>query len=449
MSRPARGAESGAATRGLAARAVEDVLARGRTLEDALGALPLDTLSGSDRGQVKALAFGALRWHHRHRKLLELLLDRGLPARDRLLEALLSVGLFQLLDAAQPDYAAVSATVAAARWLGLPRVAGLVNAALRRLQRERDELMAQVLDSAEARYSHPQWLIENLQRDWPDDWQGLLAAAQKPPPLWIRVNTARCDMADYLRRLAEAQLAGEPLAGLPQALRLTPAVPVAAIPGFGSGVATIQDAASQLAAPLLDPAPGERVLDACAAPGGKATHLLERTGGHLDLTALDVDAARLARVRDNLDRLGLAANLVAGDATQPAQWWDGRPFDHILVDAPCSGTGVIRRHPDIKWLRRESDIAGMVRRQREILAALWPLLRPGGRLLYATCSVLATENVAVIRGFLAEHADAALIEPATPPPAWARPQAGGGWQVLPGRADTDGLYYALMTRTRA
>jgi 16S rRNA (cytosine967-C5)-methyltransferase len=247
--------------------------------------------------------------------------------------------------------------------------------------------------------------------------------------------------------LSAAGLAGETMVGLPDAVRLQQPLPVADIPGFMSGEVTIQDAASQLAAHLLDPAPGERVLDACAAPGGKATHLLERTSGALDLTALDVDAARLSRVRENLVRLGLAATTVAGDAQTPVDWWDRRPYDAILVDAPCSGTGVIRRHPEIKWLRRESDIAGLARRQRAILDALWPLLRPGGRLLYATCSVLGEENTAVVAAFLASHPDAALIEPAGfVLPDWARSQATGGWQVLPGSADTDGLYYALMTR---
>jgi 16S rRNA (cytosine967-C5)-methyltransferase len=446
----ARRSEPGAATRGLAARAVEAVLATGTTLEAALGKLPLDSLAGSDRSQVKALAYGALRWHDRHRHLLGLLLERGLPANDRLLEALLSVGCFQVLDEAQPDYAAVSASVAAARWLGRPRVAGLVNAALRRLQREREQLLAQACVSEEACYSHPAWLIERLRRDWPAQWQEIVAAAQRPPPLWLRMNAMRGDPAACRARLAAAGLPGEPIDGVPEALRLARPVAVSEIPGFAAGDVTVQDAASQLAAQLLDPVPGARVLDACAAPGGKTTHLLERAGGRLELTALDIDAARLARLRENLARLGLAAAVVAGDAEQPANWWDGQPYDCILVDAPCSGTGVIRRHPDIKLLRRDSDIAALARRQLGILRALWPLLRPGGLLLYATCSIFAEENVAVVGRFLAEQPDAAPTAPRRGVvPAWALPQPTAGWQVLPGRCDTDGLYYALMTRSRA
>jgi 16S rRNA (cytosine967-C5)-methyltransferase len=450
MSDPARRGEPGAATRGLAARAVEAVLAWGRTLDDALAALELERLAASDRGQVKALAFGALRWHHRHRRLLAKLLSRGLPENDRLLEALLSVGLFQLLDDTHPDYAAVSATVEAARWLGRPRAAGLVNAALRRMQREREPLLAAVLESPEGRFSHPPWLIDRLRRDWPADWEALLEAAQRPPPLWLRVNAARGGTAACHARLAAAGLVGETMPALPEALKLSRPVPVNDIPGFAAGEVTVQDAASQLAAYLLDPAAGDRVLDACAAPGGKATHMLERTAGRLDLTALDVDAAGLARVRANLSRLQLHAATVTGDAERPDQWWDGRVFDCMLVDAPCSGTGVIRRHPDIKWLRRESDIARLAERQLRILRSLWPLLRPGGRLLYATCSVLVEENDAVVAAFLAAHPEASLLDPGGGVlPRWARERPAGGWQVLPGSADTDGFYYALMTRQRA
>jgi len=432
---------------------VAAVLGAGATLDAALDAALAAPdpggLSDADRSQVRALAYGALRWHHRHRQLLGRLLDRPLAAQDRLLEALLSVGLFQLLDARQPEYAAVSATVAAARWLGKPRWAGVVNASLRRLQRERAALMATVLADEEARHSHPAWLIARLQRDWPQAWEGILQAGQEAPPLWLRVNQARLTTQACLDQL---EAAGVPAAAgpVPGALRLERALPVSDIPGFAAGDLSVQDAASQLAAPLLGARPGMRVLDACAAPGGKAGHVLEQARGPLDLLALDVDATRLERVRENLLRLGLAATLQVADATAPAHWWDGRPFDRILLDAPCSGTGVIRRHPDIKWLRRASDIAPMARRQAALLRALWPLLRPGGQLLYATCSILHEENDAVITAFLADHADAV---PATPPPGvlpgWLRSMAGVGWQALPGDAGTDGLYYALMTRTSA
>lgn len=446
MSRGGGCAEPGAASRACAARAVAAVLGAGATLDAALGAPDLQQLTPADRSQARALAYGALRWHHRHRRLLALLLDRPLPGRDRLLEALLSVGLFQLLDERQPDYAAVSATVAATRLLGRPRLAGVVNASLRRLQRERAQLLAEALADEQARSSHPAWLIARLRRDWPGDWPRILEAAQQSPPLWLRVNQARLAPEAGLARLREAGIEAVP-GPVPGALRLARALPVADIPGFAAGEFSVQDAASQLAAPLLGASPGMRVLDACAAPGGKACHVLEQAGGDLDLLALDADDARLERVRENLARLALPATSLRADATTPAAWWDGQPFDRILLDAPCSGTGVIRRHPDIKILRRETDIGPMARRQRQLLEALWPLLRPGGRLLYATCSILHEENDDVVAGFLADHTDAAAAEPpAGTLPGWLRCTRDAGWQALPGEADTDGLYYALMTR---
>jgi len=444
---PARGAP-GAATRALAARAVEQVIGAGRILDEALAGLDLAALSGPDRAQVRALAYGALRGHHRHRALLRLILDRPLPTGDRRVEALLSVGCFQLLDEAQPDYAAVSATVAAARVLGLPRVAGLVNAALRRLQRERDALLARAAESPEGRWSHPAWLVARLRADWPGEWQPVLEANQRPPPLWLRVNLARTSREAFSAGLAAAGIA-HAAGDLPEAVRLDEARAVAEIPGFAAGEASVQDLAAQLAARLLAPRPGERVLDACAAPGGKATHLLELAGGDLDLLAMDVDATRLRRVDENLARLGLAARTLAADAARPADWWDGRPFDRVLVDAPCSGTGVVRRHPDIKALRRETDIAPFAQRQLALLEALWPTLRPGGHLLYATCSVLREENAGVAARFLATHPDAREVQQVDGLPAWAAARGGPGWQALPGTPDTDGLYYALMARQPA
>ena len=422
----------GAMSRAAAARAVGQVLTHGRTLDAAFELAGLAALNGADRSQAKSLAFGALRWHHRHRALLARLLHRPLPERDTLIEALLSVGLYQVLDERQPDYAAVSATVEAARLLGREHAAGLVNATLRRLQRERTSLLAGLAAEPAAHYSQPAWLLARLQADWPDDWAVVCAAMQAPPPLWLRVNTMRTTRAALLERLAAAGMHARAGDG-EDALLLTEPLPVAESPGFDEGLLSVQDLASQRAAPLLAAAPGMRVLDACAAPGGKAAHLLERAGGALDLLALDIDAARLARVAQNFSRLGLTAQLLAADATETAAWWDGRPFDRILVDAPCSGTGVIRRHPDIKLLRRDSDIAGFAARQLALLQALFPLLAPGGQLLYATCSVLAEENAAVVRRFLGS-------EPA------ARPCGDPVGQILPGGGNTDGLYYVLMAR---
>ncbi|MBM4195686.1 MAG: 16S rRNA (cytosine(967)-C(5))-methyltransferase RsmB [Gammaproteobacteria bacterium] len=412
----------GAATRAAAARVVEQVIAAGRTLDAALeGSSDTDSLHPGDRAQVRALAYGALRWHHRHRALLAQLLDRPLPRRETLLEALLSVGMFQLLDESQPDYAAVSATVEAARLLGRRHAAGLVNASLRRLQREQATLLGAL--SLDAAVSHPQWMTGKLAADWPVEWRDVCAAAQLPPPLWLRVNLARTSVADMLRRFESAGMAA--MAGdIGGSIRLANAVAVEAIPGFAEGLVSVQDAASQLAAPLLAVASGMRVLDACAAPGGKTMHLLECAQGDIDLVALDIDATRLARVASNLARGGYRARLLAADARDTASWWDSRRFDRILIDAPCSGTGVIRRHPDIKLLRRPTDMAGFAIRQLELLGALWPLLAPGGCLLYATCSILREENDGVVSRFVARTPGVRLA-PAAPPPV-LRPSARGG-----------------------
>ncbi|MEO8445473.1 MAG: 16S rRNA (cytosine(967)-C(5))-methyltransferase RsmB [Gammaproteobacteria bacterium] len=448
---------AGAQTRALAARAVAAVLARGQTLEAALDAVLAEAslldgqpLPDRDRAQVQALAFGAVRGHHRHRALLARLLNRPLKGEDRTLEALLSVGLFQLADPEQPDHAAVSATVDACRLLGEHPAAGLVNATLRRYQREAPALLESLRADPAAWYSHPAWLLQLLRDDWPGDWQGIAEANQRRPPFWLRVNRLRTSVADYTARLAvELGVGATGLDGCPDALRLDAAVPVQRLPGFADGLVSVQDAASQYAAPLLAPEPGMRVLDACAAPGGKTTHLLEVANGSLDLTAIDIAPARLLLVESNLQRLGFRASLVSGDATNPAAWWDGRPYDRILIDAPCTATGVIRRHPDIKLLRRAADLPELTARQRLLLDRLWPLLAPGGRLLYSTCSLLRAENQALVAGFL--ETGAARLLPVTPEPGSAPgpgsgPVSGAGssLQLLPGGRDTDGFYYALM-----
>lgn len=433
---------AGALTRALAAQAVAGVLVGGQNLDRALAAVlsgPGDPdpghLPDRDRAQVRALAFGALRGHHRHCALLRTVLNRPLPGVDRVLEALLSVGLFQLSDPTQPDYAAVSATVAAARLLGHAPAAGLVNATLRRYQREAPQLLAGLQGEPAAWFSHPGWLLKRLQTDWPEQWMAIAAANQRPPPLWLRVNRQRTTPEEYGARLAAEQGVEATLtAEFPDALKLSTPLPVHRLPGFAEGLVSVQDAASQRAAPLLAPEPGMRVLDACAAPGGKTTHLLEWAGGDLDLTALDVGAERLARVASNLKRLGQQATLLVGDATQPGAWWDGRPFDRILLDAPCTATGVIRRHPDIKCRRRGTDLASLVELQGLLLATLWPLLSPGGRLLYSTCSLFRAENDGVVGAFLA--GGHGVLQPSTPAP---------GLQLLPGERDTDGFYYALMS----
>lgn len=443
-------APAGALTRAAAADAVDAVLSRQMRLDMALAAVTPDGIADRDRAQIQSLSFGALRWHHRNRFIIDTLLERPLRDRDRVIAALLSVGLFQLDDPEQPDYAAVSATVSAARLLGRARAAGLVNAALRRYQRERASLLAAAMQSAEARYSHPAWLIDCLVRDWPTHADAVLAANQQHPPLWIRVNRARTSVAAYAARLRSgAGIEATALAGVPGALRLASPVPASLLPGFADGDVTIQDAASQLAAPILAVQPGMRVLDACAAPGGKTGHLLECAGGELQLTAVEQSAERTGRLAETLARLRQRATLLTGDVLDPGSWWSGQPFERILLDAPCSATGVIRRHPDIKWLRRAADVVPLAARQRQMLEALWPLLAPGGRLLYATCSILRVENARVVEGFLREQPDAREVPIDLPGIAAASASGmGPGLQLLPGAADTDGFYYALMERRR-
>jgi len=421
----------GAGTRALAARAVAGVLARGQTLEDSLAiVLPgASSLPDRDRSQVRALAFGAIRHHHRHQALLKLLLDRPLKGSDRLLEALLSVGLFQLAGKDYPDHAAVSATVAAAQALDQPRVAGLINATLRRYQRESTALLTTLEGDPAAWYSHPPWLVAQLRTDWPDQWRQILAANQAHPPLWLRVNLLRTRVDDYLDRLAAEGLRAVALTGFPAALRLDTPVPVSRLPGFADGLVSVQDAASQFAAPLLAPEPGMRVLDACAAPGGKAAHLLECSD--LDLLALDLKASRCRRVEENFQRLQLQGTVRVADCLDLAQWWDGKPFDAVLADVPCTASGVVRRHPDAKWLRRPDDILSFARTQQRILSALSQVVRPGGKLLYATCSLFPPENHQQIARFLAETSTAIQCHE----------------ELLLPDAEHDGFYYCLLQKT--
>ncbi len=435
---------AGASSRAAAARAVAAVLYEGRNLDAALAGV---ADASTDSGQVQALAYGSLRWHCRYSAWLDELLAKPLRRRDQVITALLSVGLFQLFEGREPAYAAVSTTVEATRLLERPRLAGLVNGVLRRAQREAEDLQARALQQASARYAHPDWLIEQLRADWPEDFERILAANQQQPPMWLRVNRLRVQRDEFQARLTEQGIVSEAPTRFADALRLQQPLPVNEIPGFAQGDCSVQDVAAQLAAALLAPTAGMRVLDACAAPGGKTTHLLEVAAGDLDLTALDNDRRRLDRVAENLQRLGLTARLQLGDACRPNDWWDGQAFECILLDAPCSATGVIRRHPDIRFLRRPADLPVLARRQREMLASLWALLAPGGRLLYATCSVLRAENQAVIEDFLASRADARALPMKGLGAAAHQADHSPGLQLLPGDADGDGFYYAVVEKT--
>ena len=402
-------------------------------------------MAAADRSLLRMLCFGTVRNHWRLQHWIGQLLSRPLKKRDSVINALLAVGLFQLSDTRIPDHAAVSQTVEAARQLRRPKLAGLLNACLRRFGRE--NLAAQEAPADEVKYNHPQWLIDQLQRDWPDDWTAILEANNARAPMWLRANARRNGAAEYQARLNAEDITSELLGGVPEAVRLAEPCGVEALPGFAKGDASVQDAAAQIPSRWLMSAGPTRVLDACAAPGGKSGHLAELGGDGFELMAIDSDSRRIERVRENHARLGLDATIVVADASKPEKWWDGRQFDAILLDAPCSATGVIRRHPDIKLLRRASDIRELSALQGDILGALWPLLAPGGRLLYVTCSVLAEENNGVVQGFLEATDDA--VEDAVLPNNNIRDlmrRKACGYQVLPGTAEMDGFYYACLVK---
>ena len=435
----------GARLRAQAAKAVDAVVAQGRSLDAVLGELE-QPINAAERPLFKMLCYGTLRHHFRLRADLAKLLDRPLKARASVVESLLVVGLFQLSDTRIPDHAAVSMTVEAARLLRHPKYAGLVNAVLRNFQRK--DIGLREADDDESRFNHPAWFIDRLREDWPDDWQQILEANNDRAPMWLRVNQKRATTGDYIDRLGEADNGHGVLPGFFHAIRLAKPVPVAELPGFAEGEVSVQDAAAQIAAPWLLMHGGLRILDACAAPGGKTGHLLELASLDSTLTAIELDTERLAGIHENLERLGLNATVLAADASKPKEWWDGKPFDRILLDAPCSASGVIRRHPDIKLLRRESDIKALADRQTAMLEALWPLLEPSGRLLYVTCSVLAAENDAIVGDFLARHSDAR--EDRVLPNYNIRDlmvEKTCGFQVLPGNQGLDGFYFACLERT--
>ncbi len=429
------------AARAAAARIVAAVVPGGRALSSALPP-GLETVAPEQRGLVQELCYGSLRWRIRLQAMLDHLLARPLRRRDADLQALLLIGLYQLQYLRVPPHAAVSETAGAARELGKPWGVRLVNAVLRRFQREADALGALVDRDEAIRLALPAWLVDRLRRDWPRDWRKIAGASNAQAPMTLRVNALRSDPTAYLERLRRAGMAGRPLACCRDAIELAEAVDVQRLPGFADGLVSVQDGAAQLACELVRVGPGMRVLDACAAPGGKTAHLLERAPEGMRLVALDIDPVRLQRVRQGLERLGLVAQLIAGDAATPEAWWDGALFDRILLDAPCSATGVIRRHPEIRHLRRATDIDRLVIRQQHLLQALWPLLRPGGRLVYATCSVLKAENETLVRSFLARRADACEDSVAA---TWGRATTPGR-QILPGEDGLDGFYYACLEK---
>lgn len=418
---------------------VQGVLA-GRSLTDLLGGVP-----SAARPGTQALAFEALRRLGGAQAVRAIVAPKAPP---REVEALLVTSLALLWPptpgarALYPDHTLVDQAVHAAR-RRVGAASGFINAVLRRFVRERAELVAAAERQPVGAFNHPLWWVERLKRDWPTQWQALLVEASRHPPMALRVNARRTTAEAYVQQLAAQGLTAQAVGT--HAVVLAEPRPVTALPGFAEGDVSVQDLAAQRAAPLLVGdgdarlAAGARVLDACAAPGGKTAHLLEL--GDFDVLALDSDAQRLVRVQDTLSRLHLKAMLRAADARQPAAWWDGRPFDAILLDAPCSASGIVRRHPDIRWLRRADDIAALGRVQAELLDALWPLLAPGGRLLYATCSVFRAEGQVQIDAFLQRLSPgAARVDAGSPGHLLGLPDNGPAGPLPSG----DGFYYALL-----
>jgi 16S rRNA (cytosine967-C5)-methyltransferase len=403
-----------------------------------------------ERGLLRSLSYGSVRWYWRLLEVLTRLCSQ--PPKDLQPEvrALALVGLYQLLHTDIAAHAAVAETVEAARSLNLNRATGLLNAILRRCQREADAITSSVDASLAARTAHPQWLVSQLQQDWPDQAESILTANNEHPPFWLRVNTRHLTRDKYRQLLAAQGIHAEISNHAPEALLLPHAVEVTSLPGFSDGWVSVQDAAAQLAAHLVAAAAGQRVLDACAAPGGKTCHLLELQPQLKEMVAIDISAPRLRRVYGNLKRLGLEATLMTGDAGDPDSWWNGRLFERILVDAPCSATGVIRRHPDIKLLRRASDIRNMAETQQQLLHVLWPMLAPGGRMVYASCSALKAENEQNILAFLAQHSDARdVTRQAIQGLGFTAADALSttGLVIQAGQEGMDGFYYACLHKT--
>jgi len=394
--------------------------------------------SGKDRAFIQALCFGVCRQYHRLDFILSQLLDK--PLKDADVKSLALVGLYQLNFMRVKPHAAVSETVLAAR--KKPWAKSLLNAVLRTYLREQEGLEHKADKSPVAALSHPDWLLRQIEQDWPEQAPAILQQNNQQPPMALRVNLAKISRESYLQLLAEQEITAETVSFCPSSIKLEKPVPVDLLPGFADGFVSVQDTAAQLAAGLLDLQPGQRVLDVCAAPGGKAAHILESQTQLEELVAVDIDESRMQRVSENLQRLTLQAKLVVGDAANPQSWWDGKPFDRILLDAPCSALGVIRRHPDIKLLRRAEDIGQLQALQKAILQAVWPLLAPGGIMVYATCSILKQENEDQVRAFLVEYPDAVEL------PIDADWGTAGtcGRQILTGESAMDGFYYACLIK---
>ncbi len=427
-----------------AAKALAAVLSGKASLNSSLPT-QLEKVEDRDRGFTQDLAFGTARWQPRLSALAEKLLQKPFKAADADVEALLLVGLYQLLYTRVPAHAAIGETVGCADKLKKPWAKGLLNAVLRNAQRESETIFAELERDPVVRTAHPRWLQKSLKAFWPQQWEAICAANNAHPPMILRVNRRHHSRDAYLALLGEAGIAATPCVYSRDGIVLEAAADVRSLPGFAEGWISVQDEAAQLAADLLDLAPGQRVLDACCAPGGKTCHILEAEPALAGVVAVDLEAKRLVRVKENLERLGLDAELIAADGRDIDKWWDGKPFQRILLDAPCSATGVIRRHPDIKLTRQPDDIVALAQLQGELLDAMWKTLEVGGILLYATCSTLPTENTEVIAAFLERTPGARELDLATA----AGIKQPHGRQLLAQQGGHDGFYYAKLIKIAA
>ena len=436
--------------RQLAARAVTRV-SQGESLSSALPGLQ-EKLSKKDQPLLAELSYGTLRHYHRLDAWLKFLTEKPLKEKEQDIHNLILVGLYQLFFTRIPPHAAISETVQATRTMSKPWAQGLVNGVLRNAERRVDELHELAKRSPVCHFSHPKWLINAIKRAWPEQYQTILAGNNQSPPMTLRVNERQNKPSQYLQALLDQCILAKPSTIAVQAITLTRPQPVDQLPGFQAGAVSVQDESAQLAATLIPAKAGDYILDACCAPGGKTCHLLEL---HPDITvdALDSDPVRLERVSANLQRLDLKANILCGDASEPDRWFAGQQYDHILLDAPCSATGVIRRHPDIKLLRKSDDIGALAQLQEKILQAIWPLLKPGGTLLYATCSIMPEENHLQIKRFITATANARVV----PLEGQWGYDTGFGKQLFPNanspddtsgqHACGDGFFYSLMIKT--
>jgi 16S rRNA (cytosine967-C5)-methyltransferase len=421
--------------RSLAAQAVEQVLEQGQSLSNVLPPLQ-QKVPDKDKALLQELCFGVLRTLSQLDWLINKLMSRPMMGKQRVVHYLIMVGFYQLLYTRIPPHAALAETVEGAVAIKRPQLKGLINGVLRQFQRQQEALLSE-FSRSEDRFLHPSWLLKRLQKAYPTQWEAIVEANNQRPPMWLRVNRVHHSRDSWLALLEETGRKGFTHPAYPDAVRLETPVSVHSLPGFEDGWVTVQDASAQGCITFLDPKNGEQILDLCAAPGGKTTHILE-AAPEAQILAIDIDEQRLSRVYDNLKRLGMKATVKQGDGRYPAQWCGEQLFDRILLDAPCSATGVIRRHPDIKWLRRDRDIAELARLQSEILDAVWPHLTSGGTLVYATCSILPEENNLQIKAFLQRTADAVLSETGTPDLP--------GQQNLPGAEQGDGFFYAKLIK---